>query len=37
MRFDRTTAESVFVFGWAPASGETLLTTGFRWGGRAAP
>jgi hypothetical protein len=37
MRFDRTTAESVYVFGWAAASGETLLTTGFRWGGRAGP
>jgi hypothetical protein len=33
MRFDRTTADSVYLFGWAATSGETLLTEGFRWRG----
>jgi hypothetical protein len=33
MRFDRTNAESVFVYGWASTSGETLMTAGFPWGG----
>jgi hypothetical protein len=32
LRFDRTTAESVFVLGWASTSGETLMTAGFPWG-----
>lgn len=35
VRFERTTAESVFVFSWASASGETLMTTGFAWGAAA--
>lgn len=33
LRFDRTSAESVFVLGWAATSGETLLTGGYPWGG----
>jgi len=36
MEFERTTPESVFVVGWAAASGETLLTAGYRWSGPAA-
>jgi hypothetical protein len=31
VRFERSTAESVFILGWSSASGETLLTTGFAW------
>lgn len=37
VRFDRTTAESVYVFGWASTSGETLLVEGFAWGRSPAP
>lgn len=37
MRFDRTTADSVYVFGWASTSGETLLVQGFSWGGGVTP
>ena len=37
MRFTGTNAESVYVFGWASTSGETLLTTGFPWRGGTGP
>jgi len=37
VRFDRATADSVWLFGWASTSGETLLTTGYPWRGGAAP
>lgn len=36
MRFDRASADSVWVFGWASVSGETLLTAGYPWRGRGA-
>jgi hypothetical protein len=35
MEFERTTPDSVFLVGWAEASGETLLTAGYRWSGPA--
>jgi hypothetical protein len=37
MRFERTSAESIFLMGWASTSGETLMTPGFRWGATAGP
>jgi len=37
MRFDRTTADSVYLFGWASTSDETLLVEGYAWRGSGAP